>query len=169
MCRAEAAFLMTECSQDWFSFAADFSRRVGAGFSAVQVSSDGGGAVVARGGPQDQPAGARGFLFPRRAHAPSGQASTIGDAGAAHLRAGAAYGLALRLYFSALAYTLVEAMRRLALKGTEWAEARVDAIRPKLFKIGAIVRISVRRVLLQLSSDYPWKPLFAHAYHALRC
>jgi Transposase DDE domain group 1 len=75
----------------------------------------------------------------------------------------------LRLYFSALAYTLVEAMRRLALKGTEWAEARVDTIRLKLFKIGAIVRISVRRVLLQLSSVYPWKAIFAHAYHALRC
>jgi hypothetical protein len=75
----------------------------------------------------------------------------------------------LRLYFSALAYTLVEAMRRLALKGTEWAEARVDTIRLKLFKIGAIVRLSVRRVLLQLSSAYPWKAIFAHAYHALRC
>ena len=75
----------------------------------------------------------------------------------------------LRLYFSALAYTLVEAMRRLALKGTEWAEARVDTIRLKLFKIGAIVRLSVRRVWLQLSSAYPWKALFAHAYYALRC
>lgn len=75
----------------------------------------------------------------------------------------------LRLYFSALAYTLVEALRRLALKGTEWAEARVDTIRLKLFKIGAIVRVSVRRVLLQLSSSYPWKALFAHAHHALRC
>jgi hypothetical protein len=75
----------------------------------------------------------------------------------------------LRLYFSALAYTLIEAMRRLALKGTEWAEARVDTIRLKLFKIGAIVRVSVRRVLLQLSSAYPWKEIFAHAYYALRC
>src|SRR5579863_5372860 len=75
----------------------------------------------------------------------------------------------LRLYFSALAYTLVEAMRRLALKGTEWAEARVDTIRLKLFKIGAIVRVSVRRVLLQLSSAYPWKAIFVHAYQALRC
>ena len=46
----------------------------------------------------------------------------------------------LRLYFSALAYTLMEALRRLALKGTEWAEAQVDTIRLKLFKIGAIVR-----------------------------
>ena len=75
----------------------------------------------------------------------------------------------LRLYFSALAYTLVEALRRLALKGTVWAEAQVDTIRLKLLKIGAIVRISVRRVLLQLSSAYPWKDVFAAAFHALRC
>ena len=58
----------------------------------------------------------------------------------------------LRLYFSAMAYTLMEALRRLALKGTEWAQAQVDTIRLKLFKIGAIVKISVRRVLLRLSS-----------------
>jgi hypothetical protein len=75
----------------------------------------------------------------------------------------------LRLYFSALAYTLVEALRRLALKGTEWAQAQVDTIRLKLFKIGAIVRISVRRVVLQMSSAYPWKHIYAHAFHALRC
>ena len=37
------------------------------------------------------------------------------------------------------------------------------------FKIGAIVRVSVRRVLLQLSSAYPWKAIFVHAYQALRC
>jgi hypothetical protein len=75
----------------------------------------------------------------------------------------------LLLYFSALAYTLVEALRRLALKGTAWAEAQVDTIRLKLFKIGAVVRISVRRVLLQLSSAYPWKDIYAAAFHALRC
>jgi DDE family transposase len=75
----------------------------------------------------------------------------------------------LRLYFSALAYTLMEALRRLGLKGTEWAQAQVDTIRLKLLKIGAIVRVSVRRVLLQLSSAYPWKELYARAYHALRC
>ena len=75
----------------------------------------------------------------------------------------------LRLYFSALAYTLVEALRRLALQGTEWAQAQVDTIRCKLFKIGALVRISVRRVLLQLSSAYPWKDIYARAFHALRC
>jgi hypothetical protein len=75
----------------------------------------------------------------------------------------------LRLYFSALAYTLMEALRRLGLKGTTWAEAQVDTIRLKLLKIGAIVRLSVRRVLLQLSSAYPWKDIYAHVFHALRC
>jgi hypothetical protein len=75
----------------------------------------------------------------------------------------------LRLYFSALAYTLMEALRRLGLQGTEWAQAQVDTIRLKLFKIGAIVRISVRRITLQLNSAYPWKDLFAQAFHALRC
>ena len=75
----------------------------------------------------------------------------------------------LRLYFSALAYSLVEALRRLALKGTEWAQAQVDTIRLKLLKIGAIVRISARRILLQMSSAYPWKDVYAQAFHALRC
>ena len=75
----------------------------------------------------------------------------------------------LRLYFSALAYTLVEALRRLALKGTEWAQSQVDTIRLKLFKIGALVRISTRRIVLQMSSTYPWKDLYARAFQALRC
>jgi len=74
-----------------------------------------------------------------------------------------------RLYFSALAYTLVEALRRLALKGTEWAQAQISTIRLKLFKIGALVRVSVRRVEVQMSSAYPWKEIYAAAFHALRC
>ncbi|MHB1958316.1 MAG: transposase, partial [Acidobacteriaceae bacterium] len=75
----------------------------------------------------------------------------------------------LRLYLSALAYTLVEALRRLALKGTEWAQAQVDTIRLKLFKVGALVRISARRVWLELSTTYPWKQIYARAFDALRC
>ena len=75
----------------------------------------------------------------------------------------------LRLYLSALAYTLVEALRRLALKGTECAEAQVDTIRLKLFKIGALLRISARRVWLEMHSFYQWQHIYARAYHALRC
>jgi len=44
--RAEAAFLMTECNQETFSFTAHFSRRVEAGFTAGQVSSDGGSLLL---------------------------------------------------------------------------------------------------------------------------
>jgi len=44
----------------------------------------------------------------------------------------------------------------------------VDTIRLKLFKIGAIVRISARRVWLELSSTYPWKQIYARAFDALR-
>ena len=58
---------------------------------------------------------------------------------------------------------------RLALKGTEWAQAQVDTIRLKLFKVGALVRISARRVWLELNSTYPWQHIYARAYHALRC
>lgn len=75
----------------------------------------------------------------------------------------------LRLYFSAFAYTLIEALRRLGLKGTAWAQAQVDTIRLKLLKIGALVRVSARRVVLQLSSAYPWKDIYAHTFQALRC
>ena len=75
----------------------------------------------------------------------------------------------LRLYFSAMAYTLPEALRRLALRGTEWAQARVDTLRLRLLKIAAQVRLSARRIRLRYSLAYPWKPIFAHAWAALRC
>jgi len=78
-------------------------------------------------------------------------------------------GKQLRLYLSALAYTLVEALRRLGLKGAEWAEAQVSTIRLKLFKVGALVRISARRVWLEMNSHYPWKHIYARAFDALRC
>ena len=85
------------------------------------------------------------------------------------LSTGEMKGNQLRLYLSALAYTLVEALRRLGLAGTDWAQAQVDTIRLKLLKIGALVKISARRVRLQLSAAYPWKPIFQHAWQALRC
>jgi hypothetical protein len=75
----------------------------------------------------------------------------------------------LRLYFSGIAYTLLHALRRLALQGTEWAEAQVDTIRLRLLKIAAQVRISARRVWLRYTGAYPWQSLFVHAWRALRC
>ena len=75
----------------------------------------------------------------------------------------------LRLYFSSLAYVLLDALRRLGLAGTEWAEAQVGTIRLKLLKIAAQVRVSARRIWIRYSSAYPWQNVFAAAYTALRC
>jgi len=73
----------------------------------------------------------------------------------------------LRLWFSAVGYVLMNELRRRALRGTELAEATCQTIRLKLFKIGGLVRVSVRRVLVSLSSGYPYRELFFAAYTAL--
>jgi hypothetical protein len=73
----------------------------------------------------------------------------------------------LRLYFSSLAYVLVQALRRLALTGTEWATAQVETIRLRLLKIAAEVRLTARRIWVRYSRAYPWRALFATAYTAL--
>ena len=75
----------------------------------------------------------------------------------------------LRLYLSAIAYVLVSGLRRLGLKATELAQAQVVTIRTKLFKIGALVRVSVRRIWLSMASSYPWQPLFQQVWTNLRC
>ena len=75
----------------------------------------------------------------------------------------------LRLYFSSLAYVLVHALRRLALAGTQWAQAQVHTIRLRLLKIAAEVRLSARRIWVAYSNAYPWKDIFATAWVALRC
>ena len=74
----------------------------------------------------------------------------------------------LRLWFASLAYVLVNAVRRFGLKGTELAKAMPGTIRRKLFKIGALVKVSVRRVKLALSSGCPYRRLFEIAHSRLR-
>jgi DDE family transposase len=73
----------------------------------------------------------------------------------------------LRLYFSALAYLLVCGLRRLGLKATELATAQTATIRLRLLKIGALVRVTVRRICISLPRSYPWPDLFARVHHAL--
>jgi hypothetical protein len=73
----------------------------------------------------------------------------------------------LRLWFASMAYVLVEAMRRLALKATDLADATCGTIRRKLFKIGALVSISVRRVKFAMASGCPYQDIFATAHRAL--
>ena len=64
-----------------------------------------------------------------------------------------------RLLLASAAYVLIEHLRREALCGTELARAQVNTIRLKLFKVAARVRISVRRIVLHMSSSYPYQPL----------
>ena len=67
-----------------------------------------------------------------------------------------------------MAYALVCGLRRLGLQGTELATAQVGTIRTRLLKIGALVRVSVRRVLLSLAAGYPWVNLFTQIHAQLR-
>jgi hypothetical protein len=75
----------------------------------------------------------------------------------------------VRLYLSAFAYVLIDTLRRVGLKGTEMAQAEVNTIRLRLLKIGALVRVSVRKIWVSLASAHPAAMVFAHVYATLRC
>ena len=66
-----------------------------------------------------------------------------------------------RLLLSGLAYTLMEALRRIGLAGTELARAQCGTIRLKLLKIGAVLVRNTRRVRFLLAASYPHQELFA--------
>lgn len=72
-----------------------------------------------------------------------------------------------RLLLSALAYTLMEAIRRLALSGTELAQATCETIRLKLIKIGAIIVRKLTSVRLHFSSHHPMQSLIRHVVRRL--
>ena len=75
----------------------------------------------------------------------------------------------LRLYLSATAYILVSGLRRLGLKATELAQAQVSTIRTKLLRIGAQIRVTVRKVWVSMASSYPWQDLYQQVWANLRC
>jgi hypothetical protein len=64
----------------------------------------------------------------------------------------------LRLWFHSMAYVLLCALRRIALHDTAFADATCGTIRLKLLKIGALVRISVRRIRIAMASACPVAP-----------
>jgi hypothetical protein len=74
----------------------------------------------------------------------------------------------LRLWFAAMAYVLLCALRRIGLAHTQFAEATCGTIRLKLLKLGALVRISVRRIKFAMASACPWQDEFALAHIRLR-
>jgi hypothetical protein len=73
----------------------------------------------------------------------------------------------LRLAFSTVGYILLRALREFGLKGTLLETAQADTIRLKLLKIGAVVRVTVRKVWIALSEAYPWRELFGQVYEQL--
>jgi len=73
----------------------------------------------------------------------------------------------LRLYFSSVAYVLLQMLRHLGLQGTELAKAQCATIRLKLLKIGALIRISVRKVWISLAGGYPYVELFRQVHEKL--
>jgi hypothetical protein len=75
----------------------------------------------------------------------------------------------LRLYLSTIAYILVSGLRRLGLKATALADAQVSTIRTKLLKIGAQIRVTVRKVWVSMASSYPWRDLYQQVWTNLRC
>lgn len=74
----------------------------------------------------------------------------------------------LRLWLSAVAYWLLVELRRLGLAGTRWARAQADTIRAQLLKVGGLIRRSVRRITVALTSGYPWKKAFGAVWARLR-
>ena len=70
----------------------------------------------------------------------------------------------VRLFFASIAYVLLEALRRLGLAGTELAAAQCQTIRLKLLKIGALVRVTVRKVWVKLSSGSPYAATFRRVH-----
>jgi hypothetical protein len=74
----------------------------------------------------------------------------------------------IRLLLSTVAYIVMRALRHFGLPQTELAQAQCDTVRLKLLKIGAVIRISVRRVYVSLSESYPFRDTFLQVYENLR-
>jgi hypothetical protein len=73
----------------------------------------------------------------------------------------------LRLWFATFAYLLMERVRSLGLRGTELADATMGSVRLKLLKVAAQVKVSVRRVYVQLSSAWPMREIFRLCHRRL--
>ena len=73
----------------------------------------------------------------------------------------------IRLYFSSIGYCVMEGLRRLGLAGTKMARAQCTTIRLRLFKIGARIRITARKIWISLASGYTWAEIFEQVYENL--
>jgi len=73
----------------------------------------------------------------------------------------------VRLCLATVAYIVLRSLRQFGLAGTEMAQAQCDTIRVRLLKLGAVVRVTVRRVWLSLSESYPLRAVFERVLGAL--
>jgi hypothetical protein len=74
----------------------------------------------------------------------------------------------LRLWFSSIAYVLMNALRNKCLVKTELHNAQVGTIRTKLLKLGALITVSTQRVLIAINSSCPYQDIYAIAYRCLQ-
>jgi hypothetical protein len=74
----------------------------------------------------------------------------------------------LRLFFSSMAYILLNELRRVGLEGTKLEHAYVGTIRLRLLKVAAVVTVSVRRIRLAFSSAFPMWQVFRQALEKIR-
>ena len=74
----------------------------------------------------------------------------------------------IRLYQCSFAYVLCMLLRRFGLAETELSQAQCPTIRTRLFKIGALIRVTTRRVWTHFSSSYPYRELFGQVLSNLR-
>ena len=74
----------------------------------------------------------------------------------------------IRLWFSSVAYMLMEAFRRLGLRASTMERAQCNTIRLKLFKIGAVIKITAKRVYILFASSYPYQALFNSIYKKIK-
>jgi len=74
----------------------------------------------------------------------------------------------IRLNFSSMAYVLLSAMRRIGLADTQFERAQCSTIRLKLLKVGALVRITVRKIWISFSRSYPYREQFLKILEKIR-
>ena len=70
----------------------------------------------------------------------------------------------LRLWFASMAYVLMSALRRIGLRHTQFADATCGTLRMRLLQIGALVKISYRRIRLAMASAFPCQQEYALAH-----
>lgn len=74
----------------------------------------------------------------------------------------------VRLMISTVAYLVMRTLREHGLRETEMAHAQCDTIRVKILKIGALIQVTVRRVVVKLSDAYPFQRIFQRVWENLR-